>query len=107
MAPTLGRRSRSVVLGCGLAVVIPAVGCLPSGGFAMGVPRPQPNLNFTIGVEGVVWCKGCRACDASALLRCRHGRRALSVWGATNSRGYFLIQTGAQAAPFTSKDCRV
>ena len=29
------------------------------------------------------------------------------MWGATNSRGYFLIQTGAQAAPFTSKDCRV
>ncbi|PAN28729.1 hypothetical protein PAHAL_5G175000 [Panicum hallii] len=119
MTPTLGRRSRSVVLGCGLAVAILALGCLPSGGFAMGLPRPQPNLNFTIGVEGVVWCKGCRYAgyiqsrdtsplrNASALLRCRHGRRALSVWGATNSRGYFLIQTGAQAAPFTSKDCRM
>ena len=45
---------------------------------------------------------------AALFLRCRrHGRRALSAWGATNSRGYFLIQTGAQAAPFTSKDCRV
>ena len=60
MAPTLARRSRSLVLGCGLAVVILAVGCLPSGGSGMGMPRPQPNLNFTIGVEGVVWCKGCR-----------------------------------------------
>ncbi|XP_004972154.1 non-classical arabinogalactan protein 31 [Setaria italica] len=110
----------SRVLGCGLALVIFAVGCLPSRVSAMGLPRPQPNLNFTIGVEGVVWCKGCRyrgyiqSRDASplrnvsALLRCRHGRRrALSVWGATNSRGYFLIETGAQAAPFTSKDCRV
>ena len=53
MAPTLATRSRSLVLGCGLAAVILAVGCLPSGG-------SQPDLNFTIGVEGVVWCKGCR-----------------------------------------------
>ncbi|CAO1945125.1 unnamed protein product [Urochloa humidicola] len=110
----------SLVLGCGLALVILAVGSLPSRGSAMGFPRPDPNLNFTIGVEGVVWCKGCRYAgyiqsrdasplrNASALLRCRrHGRGAMSVWGATNSRGYFLIQTGTQAAPFTSRDCRV
>ena len=45
--------------------------------------------------------------DASVLLRCRHGRRALSVWNTTNAHGYFLIQTGAQAAPFTSNDCKV
>jgi hypothetical protein len=45
--------------------------------------------------------------DASALLRCRHGRRALSVWSATNAHGYFLVQTGAQAAPFTSRNCKV
>ena len=45
---------------------------------------------------------------AALFVRCRrHGRRALSAWGATNSRGYFLIQTGAQAEAFTSKDCRV
>jgi hypothetical protein len=53
---------RSLVLGYGLALaVIFAVGLLPSCGSAMGgLPQPQPNLNFTIGVEGVVWCKGCR-----------------------------------------------
>lgn len=49
-----------------------------------------------------------RACaDAAALLRCRRGKWALSVWGATDARGYFLIQTGTQVAAFTSKDCRV
>ncbi|CAL4961630.1 unnamed protein product [Urochloa decumbens] len=116
MAP---RSSSSLVLGCGLALAILAVGSLPSRVSAMGFPRPQPDLNFTIGVEGVVWCKGCRYAgyiqsrdasplrNASALLRCRNGRRAMSVWGATNSRGYFLIQTGTQAAPFTSRHCRV
>lgn len=30
------------------------------GGSAMGLPRPPPNVNFTIGVEGAVWCKTCR-----------------------------------------------
>lgn len=52
--------ARSLVLGCGLILVILAVGGLPPPGSAMGLPRPQPNLNFTIGVEGVVWCKSCR-----------------------------------------------
>nr|CAB3478170.1 unnamed protein product [Digitaria exilis] len=112
-APFLARSSL-------LALAILTVGSqLPSRGSAMGMPRPQPNLNFTIGVEGVVWCKGCRyhgyipsrdaspLRNASALLRCRNGRRAMSVWSATNSRGYFLIQTGAQAAPFTSRHCKV
>jgi hypothetical protein len=45
--------------------------------------------------------------DAAALLRCRHGRRALSVWNTTNAHGYFLIQTGMQAAPFTRNNCKV
>ncbi|OEL26791.1 hypothetical protein BAE44_0012189 [Dichanthelium oligosanthes] len=115
MAPFLTRS----LLGWLALVMIFTVACLPSRGSAMGMPRPQPNLNFTIGVEGVVWCKGCRyrgyvqSRDASplpnawALLRCRHGHRALSVWNATNAHGYFLIQTGAQAAPFTSKNCKV
>ncbi|WVZ68980.1 hypothetical protein U9M48_017849 [Paspalum notatum var. saurae] len=129
-------------------VIVTIVGCLPSPSSGMGFPRPQPNLNFTIGVEGVVWCKGCRyrgyvesrdasplrskslyyqctiyssmqcnthddlrsyddGADASALLRCRRGHRALSVWNTTNAHGYFLIQTGAQAAPFTSSHCKV
>ncbi|GJM93266.1 hypothetical protein PR202_ga09811 [Eleusine coracana subsp. coracana] len=97
-----------------LSLVFPSVGCS-----AMGMPRPQPNLNFTVGVEGVVWCKSCRyrgyvkARDASplpnaaALLRCRNGNRALSVWNSTDRHGYFLIQTGKQAAPFTSNHCKV
>lgn len=29
------------------------------------------------------------------------------MWNATNAHGYFLIQTGTQAAPFRSKDCKV
>jgi hypothetical protein len=45
--------------------------------------------------------------DAAALLRCRRGKWALSVWNTTDARGYFLIQTGDQAAPFTSKQCKV
>jgi len=48
------------LLGCLALVMILAVGGLPSPGSAMGLPRPQPSLNFTIGVEGVVWCNGCR-----------------------------------------------
>ncbi|KAG0539230.1 hypothetical protein BDA96_03G304600 [Sorghum bicolor] len=97
--------ARSLVLGCCLILVI----LLPSPGSAMGLLRPQPSLNFTIGVEGVVWCKSCRVprLHASVLLRCRHGHRALSVWNTTNAQGYFLIQTGTQAAPFTSNNCKV
>ncbi|KAE8810202.1 non-classical arabinogalactan protein 30-like [Hordeum vulgare] len=102
-----------------LAIVVLSLGCLPGSGSAMGLPRPRPNLNFTIGVEGAVWCKGCRYAgyvqsrnasplpNAPALLRCRRGEWALSVWGATDERGYFQIQTAQQSAPFTSKDCKV
>ena len=43
-----------------LALVVLSLGCLPSKSSAMGLPRPPPNVNFTIGVEGAVWCKGCR-----------------------------------------------
>ncbi|KAL6614592.1 hypothetical protein ACP70R_036862 [Stipagrostis hirtigluma subsp. patula] len=111
--------ARNSIVAC-LALVILTVGCgLPSRGAAMGVPRPPPNLNFTIGVEGVVWCKTCRYAgyvrskgasplrNAAALLRCRRGHWALSVWAATDARGYFLAQTGRQAAPFRSGDCKV
>ncbi|XP_062180520.1 non-classical arabinogalactan protein 30-like [Phragmites australis] len=85
----------------------------------MGLPWPLPKLNFTISVEGVVWCKSCRYCgyvkskntsplpNAAALLRCQRGKWALSVWNTTDAQGYFLIQTWRQAAPFTSKDCKV
>lgn len=51
--------------------------------------------------------RACVRADASVLLRCRHGHRALSVWNTTNAQGYFLIQTGTQAAPFTSNNCKV
>jgi hypothetical protein len=43
-----------------LSLVILSLGCLPSRGSAMGLPRPPPNMNFTVAVEGYVWCKGCR-----------------------------------------------
>jgi hypothetical protein len=119
---------------------------LRSRGTAIGVSRPQPDVNFTIGVVGAVWCKSCRyagyvpsknvaplpstnwsrrhstfpvtvalivffsvcACaDAAALLRCRRGNQALSKWGTTDARGYFMIQTAEQAVPFGSDDCVV
>ncbi|KAL6845630.1 hypothetical protein ACP4OV_025125 [Aristida adscensionis] len=107
------------LLAC-LAFVILCAGCLPSRSSAMGLPRPRPDLNFTVGVEGVVWCTSCRHSgyakspkaasplpNAAALLRCRRGRRAMSVWAATDAQGYFLAQTGRQAAPFTSRSCKV
>ncbi|XP_037417902.1 uncharacterized protein LOC119281500 [Triticum dicoccoides] len=102
-----------------LALVVLSMGSLPSKSSAMGLPRPPPNVNFTIGVEGAVWCKGCRYAgyvksknaspipNAPALLRCKRGQWALSMWGATDARGYFQIQTAQQSAPFTSKDCKV
>ncbi|XP_037409888.1 non-classical arabinogalactan protein 30-like [Triticum dicoccoides] len=102
-----------------LALVVLSMGSLPSRSSAMGLPRPPPNVNFTIGVEGAVWCKGCRYAgyvksrnaspipNAAALLRCKRGKWALSVWGATDGRGYFQIQTAQQSAPFTSKNCKV
>ncbi|PUZ54969.1 hypothetical protein GQ55_5G174700 [Panicum hallii var. hallii] len=104
-----------------LSLAVLAVVCLPSRGEAMGrLPQPPPDLNFTISVEGVVWCKSCRyagyvrAMDASllpnaaALLRCRRDDgRALSVWNATDADGYFLIQADWESAPFKSKDCKV
>ncbi|KAG8055577.1 hypothetical protein GUJ93_ZPchr0001g31439 [Zizania palustris] len=107
-----------VVFVSGLLVIL-SLGCLSLRVSSMGLPRPPPNVNLTIGVEGVVWCKTCRYAgyvkskdasplqNAAALLRCRRGKWALSVWGATDARGYFLIQTGTQVVPFTSKDCRV
>ncbi|KAM0913165.1 hypothetical protein ACQ4PT_012344 [Festuca glaucescens] len=92
---------------------------LRSRGTAIGVSRPQPDVNFTIGVVGAVWCKNCRYAgyvpsknvapfpNAAALLRCRRGKQALSKWGMTDARGYFMIQTAEQAVPFASKDCAV
>lgn len=52
--------ARGLVVCLPLVVIILAVGSLPSGGEAMGLPQPPPDLNFTIAVEGVVWCKSCR-----------------------------------------------
>lgn len=30
------------------------------GASAMGLPPPPPMVNFSIGVQGVVWCRSCR-----------------------------------------------
>ncbi|XP_062208569.1 non-classical arabinogalactan protein 30-like [Phragmites australis] len=102
-----------------LYLVILSVGSLPSRGSAMGLPQPPRKLNFTIGVEGVVWCKGCRyggyvkskdaspLPNAAAVLRCQRGNWDLSVWNTTDADGYFLIQTERQVVPFMSKDCTV
>ncbi|KAJ1285199.1 hypothetical protein BS78_03G262000 [Paspalum vaginatum] len=119
MAPSLASSCSLVRATLVILTTVGCLSCLPSPSSGMGLPRPQPNLNFTIGVEGVVWCKGCRyrgyvesrdaspLRNASALLRCRRGHRALSVWNTTNTHGYFRIETGAQAAPFTSSNCKV
>ncbi|KAE8810296.1 hypothetical protein D1007_13026 [Hordeum vulgare] len=101
------------------AVAMGGIGQLRSRGTSIGVSRPQPDVNFTIGVIGAVWCKHCRYAgylpsknvaplpNAAALLRCRRGRQAMSAWGATDARGYFMIETAEQAVPFASKDCVV
>ncbi|CAN6327504.1 unnamed protein product [Urochloa humidicola] len=89
------------------------------GASAMGLPPPPPMVNFSIGVQGVVWCKSCRypgyfpPMDASPLpgadvyLRCKHGKRALTVPGRSGPGGYFLIQMSQQMSAFTSQQCRV
>ncbi|KAL5231841.1 hypothetical protein ABZP36_030617 [Zizania latifolia] len=88
------------------------------GAAAMGLSAPPPTVNFSVGVQGMVWCKTCRyrgylaAMDASPLagavayLRCRHGTRVASIRGTTGRSGYFLIET-AQLTSFTSQECRV
>ncbi|PWZ17335.1 Non-classical arabinogalactan protein 31 [Zea mays] len=94
--------------------------CLGGGASAMGsLPPPPPMVNFSIGVQGVVWCKSCRyrgyfaPMDASPLpgakvyLRCKHGLRALTVAGQSGPGGYFLIQTSQQVSAFTSQQCLV
>ncbi|KAJ1263776.1 hypothetical protein BS78_09G212700 [Paspalum vaginatum] len=98
-----------------LSAVLLSVG----GASAMGLPPPPPMVNFSIGVQGVVWCRSCRyhgyfpPMDASPLpgakvyLRCKHGRRALTVSGLSGAGGYFLIQTSQQTSAFTSQQCRV
>ncbi|CAD6340669.1 unnamed protein product [Miscanthus lutarioriparius] len=104
-----------------LSLVILAVVCMPSRSEAMGLPQPPPDLNFTVAVEGMVWCKSCRyggyvrSMDASplpnaaALLQCQRGDdgRAVSVWNTTDAGGYFLILADWQSAAFKSKDCKV
>lgn len=40
-------------------------------------------------------------------LRCKHGRRALTVAGQCGPGGYFLIQTSQQVSAFTSQQCLV
>ncbi|TKW16539.1 hypothetical protein SEVIR_5G305600v4 [Setaria viridis] len=117
---TMACLARSLAV-CLPLVVLAAVVCLPSRGDAMGLPQPPPDLNFTIAVEGVVWCKTCRYAgyvrsmdasplpNATALLRCRRDGdpRALSVSNTTDADGCFLIQADWQSAPFKSKDCKV
>ncbi|GJM89550.1 hypothetical protein PR202_ga05754 [Eleusine coracana subsp. coracana] len=102
-----------------LLVLTGGGGFTPRGADARGLPPPPPMVNFSIGVQGVVWCKSCRykgyfkPMDASPLpgaevfLRCRHGRREATFRGVTGRSGYFLIQTSQQVAAFTSQECKV
>uniref|UniRef100_A0ACD5VYY3 Uncharacterized protein n=1 Tax=Avena sativa TaxID=4498 RepID=A0ACD5VYY3_AVESA len=102
-----------------LSLATLSLGCLPSRAAAMGLPRPPPNMNFTVGVEGYVWCKGCRYAgyneskdasplqNAAVLLRCSRENGTFSLWGTSDASGYFKIQTAKQVAPFTSRDCKV
>ncbi|XP_020099155.1 pistil-specific extensin-like protein [Ananas comosus] len=83
---------------------------------AVGLPKPP--VKFSVGVEGIVFCKRCkfpgynRDMDASpipgaiATLRCYNGRRAVSLKARTDNNGYFLIQTSSLTT-FTSNKCRV
>ncbi|KAL6851736.1 hypothetical protein ACP4OV_020300 [Aristida adscensionis] len=107
--------SKCALLALSAAVVVLSLG---GGAAAMGLPPPPPTVNFSIGVQGVVWCKSCKypgyypPMDASplpgaqVLLRCKHGRRAATFRGVSGPGGYFLIQT-SQVASFTSQQCRV
>ncbi|XP_037455800.1 non-classical arabinogalactan protein 31-like [Triticum dicoccoides] len=92
---------------------------LGTGASAIGLPQPHAPVNFTIGVQGMVWCKTCRYIgynanmDASPLkgvevyLQCRHGPgRLKKVQGASGQGGYFVIQS-AQMASFTNDECKV
>uniref|UniRef100_A0ACD5TEL0 Uncharacterized protein n=1 Tax=Avena sativa TaxID=4498 RepID=A0ACD5TEL0_AVESA len=89
------------------------------GASARGLPPPQATVNFSIAVQGMVWCKSCKysgyyaPMDASPLqgaaveLRCRHGpHRMKLVPGVTWAGGYFLIES-AQMASFTIDECKV
>ncbi|KAF6997030.1 hypothetical protein CFC21_013291 [Triticum aestivum] len=92
---------------------------LGTGASAMGLPQPHVPVNFTIGVQGMVWCKTCRYIgynanmDASPLkgvevyLQCRHGpRRLKKLPGTSGQGGYFVIQS-AHMASFTNDECKV
>jgi hypothetical protein len=35
-------------------------GVVPRGAAAMGLSPPPPMVNFSIGVQGMVWCMSCR-----------------------------------------------
>ena len=52
----------ALLVNCALLISLPAVLLLSLGGGAsgMGLPSPPPMVNFSIGVQGVVWCKSCR-----------------------------------------------
>ena len=52
-----------LVIRCALLISLSAVLMLLSlggGASGMGLPPPPPMVNFSIGVQGVVWCKSCR-----------------------------------------------
>ncbi|KAF0924253.1 hypothetical protein E2562_009961 [Oryza meyeriana var. granulata] len=102
-----------------IVISLAAVLLALDGAAAMGLPPPPPTVNFSIGVQGMAWCKTCRypgylaAMDASPLpgavayLRCRHGhRRVTSIRGVAGRSGYFLIET-SQLTSFTSQECKV
>lgn len=49
----------SLLIKC-VVLALSAVLLSLGGASAMGLPPPLPIVNFTIGVQGVVWCKSCR-----------------------------------------------
>lgn len=100
-----------------LSAVLLSLQC--GGAAAKGLPAPQATVNFSIGVQGMVWCSTCKytgyyaPMNASPLegakveLRCRHGpKRMKSVPGVTWKGGYFLILS-SQMAAFTINECKV
>ncbi|KQK05238.1 uncharacterized protein LOC100838992 [Brachypodium distachyon] len=110
--------AKCLVLSLSAVVLLLLSPGISTGASAMGLPPPQTPVNFTIGVQGMAWCKTCHyrgyyaPMDASPLpgavayLRCVRGRRGVSVRGVAGKGGYFLIQS-AKMASFTSSDCRV
>ncbi|XP_072950835.1 non-classical arabinogalactan protein 31-like [Typha angustifolia] len=98
-----------------LPILVLFLGSLPSNANAITFRHPT---NFSVGIEGIVFCKSCKlqgydkSMDASpvpgatASLLCIVGKRGATVKATTDSNGYFLIQTSTLTS-FTARKCRV